>query len=362
MPQLSIIVPTFNERDNVLPMVEALEAALDGVDWEAVFVDDDSPDGTAERVRELGNRNPRVRLIRRIGRKGLTSACIEGMMSSSAPLLAVMDADLQHDESLLPLMLNELSGEGCDIVIGSRYVEGGSSGPGLNRLRSFGSKLGVRLSRGLCGQSLTDPMSGFFMTRREIVETSTQSLYGKGFKILLDMLSSHPGPLRIAELPYRMRPRKAGDSKLDSGIVIDFLLMLLDRKLRGLIPARFLLFLLVGLSGVGVHMGTLYLVHFTLGSHFTWAQAMATWVAMTTNFFLNNSFTFRDRRLRGRELAGGLASFYLACGLGALLNVALASYLFSLGMHWALAGLSGAAAGAVWNFSLSSHFTWRDRS
>jgi dolichol-phosphate mannosyltransferase len=362
MPQLSVVVPTFNERGNVDRLVHQLESVLQDLDWEVLFVDDDSPDGTAERVNELARNNQRVRCLRRLGRRGLSSACIEGMTACASPYLAVMDADLQHDESLLPEMLKRLSRGGCDIVVGSRYAAGGSSREGLSAIRSAGSRLAVWLSRFVLRQELSDPMSGYFMLRREIFEDAARSLYGKGFKILLDIIAAHKGKLLVTELSYEMRPRKAGETKLDSAVVVDFLMMLIDHRLRSVMPARFLLFILVGLTGVGVHMGTLYLAHLTLGSTFAWAQSLATFVAMTSNFnfFLNNAVTFRDRRLHGVGLLRGLLSFYLACSLGALINVALASFLFDLGAHWAVAGLAGAAVGAVWNFALSSYFTWRN--
>lgn len=359
MPELAIIVPTFNEANNIAPLVESLESVLTGVDWEVMFVDDDSPDGTYRVVRNLGAQNSRVRGLLRIGRRGLSSACIEGMLACNARYLAVMDADHQHDESLLPRMLKTLREGGVDLVVGSRYVGGGSSDQGLSYVRSAGSKLATRLSLMLLPQRLSDPMSGFFMMRKEVLDGSLGRLYGKGFKILLDIISAHEGPIRIAETPYDMKPRHAGESKLDSTVVLDFLLMLLDRKLRGLVPARFFLFIMVGLSGVGVHMAVLYALFALLSNSFAWSQALATVVAMTSNFFLNNHYTFRDRRLHGREIITGLLSFYVACGIGALINVALASFLFERGMLWVAAGLVGAAIGAVWNFTLSSFLTWR---
>jgi dolichol-phosphate mannosyltransferase len=359
MPELTIVVPTYNEGENVEPLVASLNDSLTEVDWEVIFVDDDSPDATAARVFELSRHDSRVRCIRRVGRRGLSSACIEGMLASTSPFMAVMDADLQHDEKLLPGMVSALRDESFDLVIASRYIGGGSSREGLGAVRAAGSRLANFLSGAITSQKLSDPMSGFFMLRREVLERSVQSLYGKGFKILLDIVSSHPGPLRIHELAYEMRARTKGESKLDTDVVTDFLLMLLDRKINRFFPARFLLFAMVGLTGVAVHMATLYSVHLVYGSAFAWSQAASTLVAMTSNFFLNNAFTFRDRRLSGFKLIKGLFSFYVACGIGALINVALASFLFRLGSHWAVAGFAGAVVGAIWNFSMSSYFTWR---
>src|SRR5688572_5401324 len=156
--ELSIVVPSFNERDNVLPLVEKLEAALQGIGWEVIYVDDDSQDGTADRVRELARDDPRVRCLQRIGRRGLSSAVIEGILASSAPYVAVIDADMQHDETLLPQMLDRLKDGGLDVVVGSRYVSGGGTGDWSGRRVSL-SQFATRLSRLAVRQPLTDPMS-----------------------------------------------------------------------------------------------------------------------------------------------------------------------------------------------------------
>ncbi len=361
MTELSIIVPTFNEVGNIAPLVHSIAPALRDVDWEIIFVDDDSPDGTYQEVLALNAIDPRVRGLLRVGRRGLSSACVEGMLASQAKYVAVMDADRQHDESLLPDMFRSLTVGEADLVIGTRYAAGGSSSEGLNPVRMIGSKMATLLSRALIPQPVSDPMSGFFMMRRSVLDDSIKNVYGKGFKILLDIISAHEGPLRIAELPYDMKPRHSGESKLDSAVVFDFLSMLINRKIHGFMPARFFLFATVGLTGVMIHMASLYSLFALMGSGFAWSQTLATFIAMTSNFFLNNQFTFAYRKLHGRGLISGLLSFYFACGIGALINVALASFLFDRGMYWALSGLIGAVVAAIWNFTLSSFYTWRHR-
>ena len=361
-PELTLVVPTFNERQNVEPLLAALTAALAGIDWEVVFVDDDSPDGTSALVREIAARDPRVRGIQRIGRRGLASASIEGMLASNAPFLAVIDADLQHDERLLPVMLETLRADDAELVVGSRYMAGGGTGVGLAGARNAISRLATRMSRWVIGRDLTDPMSGFFMLRRSLLERTVRDLYGEGFKILLDFITSAGRELKFAELPYTMKARHAGESKLDATVVLEFVLMLINKKFRGWLPLRFAMFVLVGLSGVGVHMAVLYCLFQLFGSGFTLAQGLATWVAMTSNFFLNNLFTYRDKRLIGRYLLRGLLSFYLACGFGAVVSVALADFLFEHGLDWRLAGIGGAGVGAVWNYVMTSLFTWSSRS
>lgn len=359
--ELTLVIPTFNERQNIEALLSALHTALADIEWEVIVVDDNSPDGTSDLVRQIGAHDSRVRNIQRIGRRGLASACIEGMLASNAPFLAVMDADLQHDERLLPAMLETLRRGDAEIVIGSRYMAGGSTGHGLAGARHGISRLATRMSRWVIGRDLTDPMSGFFMLRRSLLGRTVKTLYGEGFKILLDFITSAGPDLKFAELPYTMKARYAGSSKLDATVVLEFILMLLNKKFRGWLPLRFIMFVMVGLSGVAVHMGTLYCLFKLFGSQFALSQGIASWMAMTSNFFLNNLFTYRDRRLTGRDLLRGIFSFYLACGLGAVVSVALADFLFKHGLDWRVAGITGAGVGAGWNYVMTSIFTWSRR-
>lgn len=356
---LAVIVPTFNEAANVAQLVQRLEGCLSGVEWELIVVDDDSPDGTASRVRDLARTNPRLHCIQRIGRRGLSSACIEGMLATAAPFIAVMDGDLQHDEVLLPQMLTILRADEADIVVGSRYVAGGDSA-GLAGNRAGLSRLATRLSRPLIPADLQDPMSGFFMLRREVMEQCVRRLSGIGFKILLDIFASAPQPLRFRELPYRFRSREAGESKLDTQVLWDYGMLLLDKLFGRWVPVRFVSFMLVGGFGVVVHMMVLTLMWKYAGQSFVVSQTAATLVAMTSNFIMNNVVTYRDRRLTGwwGWLRGWL-SFTLACSVGAVANIGVADYLFEADTAWALAGLAGIVVGAVWNYVITAVYTWR---
>ena len=357
-PELAVVVPTFNERENVALLRDLVVEALAGVDWELIFVDDDSADGTAEAVRAMAQGDPRVRCLQRIGRRGLSTACIEGVLASAAPYIAVMDADLQHDERLLPRMLQALKHDGCDLVVGSRYVEGGGIGQWDER-RAGMSSIATRLSRIVCKIEIADPMSGFFMMRRDVFEQTVRGLSGQGFKILLDLLATSPAPLRIKELPYEFRPRQHGASKLDTLVAWEFGMLLADKLVGHLVPVRFALFAFIGALGLGVHLAVLRTALTVPSLGFTGAQATATIVAMTSNFFLNNLFTYRDQRLRGWRLLRGLLSFYLICAVGAVGNVGIAAYVFAADNVWWLAGISGAIVGSVWNYAVSSVFTWR---
>ena len=355
MAEITVVVPAFRERDNIPALLDALEQALAGLDWETIIVIDDASDGTEELVRERAQQDRRVRCIQRIGRRGLASACIEGMLASSAPYLAVIDADLQHDERLVPQLLAAAQREGADLVVASRYMEGGSPGE-LAPERVRMSRLASALSAVLC-KGLTDPMSGFFVVRRTFLERVVRKLYGRGFKILLDLIAAARGEVRIVELPYRMRSRVRGESKLGARVIAEFLMLLLYHLTGRLVPARFFLFAAVGLTGVGVHLCVLWLL-FAVSGNFLFSQTIATWAAMTSNFFLNNAFTYGDQRLRGARIGRGLLSFYAACSIGAFINIAIAEWLFLKSLPYWTAGLAGALVAALWNFFTTASFTW----
>ncbi len=358
--ELGVVIPTFNERRNVAVLVAALDRALAGRRWEAIFVDDDSPDGTAHAARELARRDPRVRVIQRMGRRGLSSATIEGMCATAAPCVAVIDGDLQHDETLLPRMLDALQGDtGLDLVIGSRFVEGGGTGE-WDRDRVAKSALATRLSRRILKAELSDPMSGFFMIRADLVRDIVPHLSAIGFKILLDIMTASAKPLRFVELGYVFRTRQAGESKLDHVVAMEYLIALYDRMFGRVVPVRFAMFSAIGALGAGVHFATLWLFYRLFGTTFLTGTIVATLVAMTFNFFLNNALTYRDARLRGfRRLLDGWIGFCLVCSVGAIANIGVAAFLHDVQQQqWAPAALAGIVLAAVWNFALSSRFVW----
>jgi len=357
-PELSVIVPTFKESGNVAVLMQRLDGALEGHDWEAIFVDDDSPDGTWEKVKEMAAADARVRCLRRVSRRGLAGACIEGMLSSSAPYVAVMDADLQHDENLLPRMLAALKRGETDLVVGSRYVEGGSA-HSFSRSRGIMSRAAAALARLWTHVELTDPMSGFFMMRRDRFDPLAASLSTQGFKILLDIIITAKGTLRIVEQPYVFGSRTYGESKLDAQVGLDFFGLLLTKLTGGAVTPRFLSYALVGTIGLFVHLAVLRTGLVAFGLSFPQAQAVATLTAMTGNFLLNNSLTFREKRLTGFAMAKGLLGFYAISSVGALTNVGVASWLYAYEPVWWLAGLAGALMGVVWNYSMSTLLVWR---
>jgi dolichol-phosphate mannosyltransferase len=358
--ELSVIIPALNELENVSPMLAALEKSLHGIAWEVIFVDDDSPDDTATYVRKLAQEDARVRCIQRINRRGLASACVEGMLACASPYMVILDADMQHDEKIIPEMLANLKEDDVDLVIGSRNMEGGSMGV-LASHRVWISRTATLLSRLALKHPVNDPMSGFFMLRRTFFEKIMRQLSAKGFKILLDILVTAGSSVNFREQPYIMRERHHGESKLSAVVIWEFLSLVAFKILGRVFPARFISFAAVGLSGVLVHLIALGIFHRIMEFEFILAQAAATLIAMTSNYILNNHFTFHDRRLRGKDFFKGLISFYLACSLGAVINVAVAEMLFSKTVPWWLAGSIGAVVGAVWNYATTTTFTWKEK-
>jgi dolichol-phosphate mannosyltransferase len=360
-PVLSIVVPCFNERPNVAPMIAKLNAALAGIAWEVVYVDDNSPDGTSQEVRRIAQMDGRVRCIRRIGRRGLASAVIEGALSSSANYVAVIDGDLQHDETRLPIMLRALQTGGYDLTVGSRHVEGGDDAGLTGRWRHMLSNGGIWLAQAFLPVRLTDPMSGFFMLPRPLFEELARGLNGQGFKILLDLLLSSTAPLRVLEIPARFRERAAGESKMDALVMVQFVGLLLDKVFGGVLPLRFFSFGLVGALGVLIHLFVLGVLRQSTVLGFETEQALATLVAMAFNFQLNNVITYRDQRLSGARLWRGLILFVVVCGFGAVANVGIAQVLYEQQTNWTIAGGIGAMIGVVWNYAVSATLVWRSR-
>jgi dolichol-phosphate mannosyltransferase len=358
IPELCIVVPVLNERDNVAPLVAAVRETMGDIAWEIMFVDDNSRDGTREAIRAVATDEPRVKMIHRVGRRGLASAFIEGALASFAPNIAAMDGDMQHDESRLPVMLQSLR-DGADLVIGSRYVPGGGIGE-WDKTRAGMSDIATKLGQKVLKTHVADPMSGFFMLKREVFDRAMPNLSAIGFKILLDIIASLPTPPKIVEVPFQFRTRVAGESKLDMGVMRDYALLLVDKLVGHIVPVRFVLFAGVGSVGIVLHMLALLIALKTAGWEFGVSQGAATAVAILGNFVLNNLITFGDKRLKGLRMWRGLALFGVISAVGAIGNLSVAAFMFGPEMsHWYVAGFVGAAMSLVWNYAVSSAFVWR---
>jgi len=359
MLELAIVVPTFEERDNIRPLLAGLDRVLAGVAFEVIFVDDDSPDGTAHLIRQISVDRPEVRVLHRIGRRGLASACVEGMLATAAPYIAVMDADLQHEESILPDMLRIVKADPqVDLVVASRNADGGSMGD-FAKSRLAVSNLGRKLSNIICRCRLTDPMSGFFLLRRTFMEEVIPNTSAIGFKILVDLISSCQRTVVLREVPYRFRRRRHGTSKLDTLVLVEYSQLVADKLIGQWIPPRFVLFGAVGMAGAVLYLTVLALLYRELRMDFRLSLVLATIAAMTSNFALNNIITYRDLRLKGAALFRGLLTFYAACSVGAVVSVRVSELVQLGGVHWLFAGAAGILIASVWNYSMTQFFTWR---
>lgn len=358
--ELTVVIPTLNEVGNVETLLGRISIALAGIEWEAMFVDDGSSDGTAELVTRLAQTERRIRLIRRIGRRGLSSAVVEGALASTSPVVAVIDADLQHDETILPDLFRAIDSGGHQLAIGTRYCSGGSTGDwDAGRLQI--SRFATRLAAPIMKTPLSDPMSGLFAVRRDVLLAAAPNLSSVGYKILLDLVASHPCPLSVAEVGYTFGVRTSGTSKLDQMVALEYLELLLDKTIGRFVPVKLVQFGAIGMVGVGVHLTLLYLLLNALGARFAVGQAGAVLGAMTFNFALNNRFTYRDRQLKGAAWITGLLSFYLVCSLGAVANVGIGSLVYDRLPEWWVAGIAGAIVGSVWNYVASGWLTWTRR-
>jgi dolichol-phosphate mannosyltransferase len=357
--QLCVVVPTLNEVGNIEPLLERLGIALAGIEWETIFVDDGSTDGTPELLTRIAQDDRRVRMIRRIGRRGLASAVVEGALASTTPVIAVIDADLQHDEKILPDLFRAIAGDGGELAIGTRYAGNGSTGDWAeDRLKI--SRFATALAAPVMKTRLSDPMSGLFAVRRDVLLEAAPRLSTVGYKILLDLVASHPRPLKVTEVGYTFGSRQHGESKLDEMVALEYVELLLDKAIGRFVPVKLVQFGAIGMLGVGIHLAILYLT-LMAGTSFAFAQASAVLGAMTFNFALNNKFTYRDRKLTGWAWVGGLFSFYLVCSLGAVANVGIGSLVYEQLHGWWIAGIAGAIVGSVWNYVASSWLTWTKR-
>jgi dolichol-phosphate mannosyltransferase len=362
--RLSVVLPTYNEAKNLPELVPRLAELLREVRHEIIVVDDDSPDGTWRVAEALGERFAEVRVLRRVGRRGLASAAIEGFLAAKGVVLAVADADGQHDFRLLPELLGAVEA-GADVAVASRYVAGGSVGAWDERRYAL-SRLATRLAQGLCRVPVADPMSGYFAMSRRAFQEVLPRLNPVGFKILLDLLAHMPAGAVAREIPLRFGNRLHGESKLSRLVQIQFLEYVYDVTLGRWVPLVFVKYCTVGTLGVLVNAAAFWAASFILGpaaretfAGFSVAVLVAIQTAILFNFLLNNAWTFSQTRLSGTRIATGFLRYNAACALGALANYAVSGFLFSNGWSRGVAVVAGALVGAAWNYTMSRAITWR---
>lgn len=345
--ELSVIIPCYNERDNVEPLFQALVKTLDGRRWEAIFVDDNSPDGTIEVVKKLAQQDCRVRGLLRIGRKGLSSAVIEGVLASSALCIAVIDGDMQHDETRLPMMLNAVLLENYDFAVGSRHVKGGNTAGLANKWRHFLSSRGIWLSQKFLPVVLNDPMSGFFVLKRELFIQLLPKLSGTGFKILLDLVMSADASTRLKEVPFQFRQRLSGESKLDLNVMVQFLIMLIEKVCRGYFPTVFVIAFSIILTGMLVNFAMM-LVGCKIGLYFVIAQLLGGIISILVYciIYYHSGYHFYTP-VKNKKLTSLVFLFLSIVGL--IGNVFISQQLYLTGFGISIAGLIGAWVGMMWN-------------
>lgn len=361
---LSVVLPTYNEAKNLPELLPQIAAALKGIDHEVIIVDDDSPDRTWETALELVKDRSDLHVVRRIGRRGLSSAVIEGFLAAKGEVLAVMDVDGQHDVTLLETLSAAVQKSG-GIAIGSRYVEGGSVGAWDER-RYLLSRIATRLALMLCRVKARDPMSGFFAIDRKTFQETLPRLNPKGFKILLDLLVHVRPDTPVIEVPFSFGQRKHGESKLSRRVQIEFIEYLYDVSFGTYLPLTFVKYCIVGALGVIVHLTAYFLLSlwFAQGEAltivgFSYSLIGAIETAVVFNFLLNNAWTFSQAQLRGVSAIIGFLKFNVACLFGALANYAVSRFLFSNGWGEYPSVITGAFTGVIWNYTMNKLFTWK---
>ncbi len=359
--ELSIVVPVFNERANVAELVSRLDATLDGIRWEVIFVDDSSPDGTAHEVRRLARIDRRVRLISRHNRRGLSSAVVEGALAAAADVIAVMDGDLQHDETTLPRLYREVVEGRAELASASRFLDDdGAAGLSSERRLKI-SSTGIRLANRFFHLEMSDPLTGFFVMRRSVLDRALPNLSGIGFKILLDLVTAARPRPKVVEVPFTFRSRLHGESKLDNRVMYDFFLFFLEQKVGRFLPvsARFISFALINSVGILVHLAVL-MASVNIGTSFAVAQLLATALSMFFNFSINNAVTYHDRRLRGSDFFTGFVVFSVLCSVGIFGNVGVATLLHKefAAVWYVFPALAGALITVVWNYVATHAFVW----
>ena len=357
---LTVVLPAYNERNNIDFLLQNLaKADMHQQIKRVIYVDDDSPDGSSEYIKSLANAHFEVLCIHRIGRQGLSSAVVEGVMLADTEYVAVMDADGQHEPTDLMGMLNLALKDKIDFVVGSRF-KAQDSLDNHTGLRHFISKKGNALCNFILKRELTDPLTGFFLFKRSIFLGAVRDMKPTGFKILLEFLYRiRSNNIEVVDYPIQFRTRHEGESKLDSRVLLEFIDQILGFLTKGLFPENLFGFLLVGASGLIVHLSLLYILLFPVGVNFELSQSLATLTSMISNFSLNNILTFRRNRLRGWRWVKGLLYFVVVCSIGATANVGAAAYLNNAGESWWLSGLMGILVGTIFNFALSRFFIWK---
>lgn len=379
-PVVSVILPTYNEAENVPIIVEKTATALAQIPYEIIIVDDNSPDRTWQVAQRIAEQDPHVHMIRRLNERGLSSAVITGMNAARGQCLAVMDSDMQHDEAALPDLVHAIMIENYDIAIGSRGVEGGSYGD-FSRKRRFISWVAASMARIILPMHVRDPMSGYFVVAREIFQECVERINPVGFKILLEFIGRNP-EAKVKEVGYKFRRRIHGETKLSGSVIKNYLVALWDMRFGRFISSTFLLYSLVGSFGVLVNLGGLFLGEYlglpeiktgwpVIGT-FVLSVALGIELSIISNYIMNNWVTFFDVRHRGfKANARAILLFHLISSLAGLVQLGVFQLLYENGflseylegrLLKAVLDSIGILVALTTNYYLNINFTWQKKS
>ena len=358
MSDFSIIIPTYNEKENILNLILEIWNQLTQLNYDIIIVDDNSPDKTGEIVKAFiqGKNLQNIICIERSWQKGLSSAIVEGMAASNSPLIIVMDGDGQHDPKDIYKFVETQKNNDLDLVIGSRfYME--ESDINLSRSRFALSRFGIRLSRPFIGNRFTDPLTGFFLIKRNILKNIQNKIYKDGFKILFDILMLKKD-ISSQEIQITFRKRLAGDSKLNISTLAHLMGQIVENLSHRIIPSTFFVFSFIGATGVFIHLLALY-SFLGVGFDYIFSNFIGSILALTSNYLLNNYLTFNNLHKTLRSRISGLFKYSLFNSLSLMANIGVASFLYLDNFSVAISTLFGISAGLLLNYFLSKNIVFR---
>lgn len=355
--ELSLIAPTYNERENLVPLVETVHKVLAQYHYELVIVDDNSPDGTADLARSLSTQYP-LKVIVRTSERGLASAVVRGFNEASGRVLCVIDADLQHPPEAIPDLLKAID-SGADVAIASRYIPGGGV-EGWSTKRKVISRGATFLACLLLSSArkVRDPLSGFFLFRRDVI--AGVDLAPTGYKILLEVLAKGH-PTQVTEVSYTFRERERGESNLTFKEELSYLkhlgrLVWFEGHIK-----RFIKFCTVGASGTFVYMGLLALLTEVAGLFYILSSVLGYEISILNNYTWNELWTFRDRRaISGGSVLTRAIKFNVVSLFGLGIHAAvLAFFTEVVGLFYILSAVIAILSAMMWNFLINLRWTWR---
>ena len=359
-PKCSIVLPTYNEANNIKIIINELIKLLEkNYVYEIIVIDDNSPDHTWRIVEEEYINYQNIFCFRRIKKRGLSSAIVDGFMLSKFNNMIVLDSDLQHDLKIIPNIIDKLSNN-FDLVIGSRYINNDSM-KDWNFFRRLLSQFATKISNFIQDSITTDPMSGFFGIKKKLFLEVVNQLDIKGYKILLDIVAvlKNKKNFKNIDIPYKFKERIYGESKLTGEILIESLDLIYSKLFGSILPVNFIKFITVGSFGALIHFSILFFLYKFLDYSYSFALICSIEFSIIFNYFLNNIWTFRFVKLFGKQNLIGLIKFNLFSGIGGIIAYLVSQNLYNLDFNWVISSLLGAIVASLWNYNLNKIMTWR---